>query len=284
MLISTVETTSRERLTYQPQARQAQPGQGRDRQGGRRYSLDQLLMRTGPLPPYTALLGLCADGRPYLFDLRNPKPGSILISGGGLCGKTALLKTVLASAARLNPPEKVKFGVLSARPEEWDDFLTGRHCLGVLPVGAEGAGALIEDLANLCLRRMANPDANRPEPVLVLAIDDLPALQRAQPGESMESLAWLAECGPGCGIWVLATRCAGQNPPEPGESFHTRIFGQYAQEEGLPGAGFDIPDLEPGQFALPSARGWLRFWSPMMEPFNSTARGNAAEILPGGAA
>jgi hypothetical protein len=283
MLISTLETTSRERPAYPVELRQERPLQEQGRPAARRYTLDQLLKRTGPLPPYTALLGLCADGRPYLFDLRNPKPGSILISGGGLCGKTALLKTVLASAALLNPADKVRFGVLSARPEEWDDFLTGRHCLGVLPAEAEAAAPLIEDLANLCLRRMA-PPAARPEPVLLLAIDDLHALQRSQPAEVMDNLAWLAENGPESGIWVLATRCAGQRPAEPRNSFRTRIFGQNAQEPGLPEETFDIPDLELGQFALPTARGWLRFWSPMSDNITTTSRAKAVEILPGGVA
>ncbi len=56
-------------------------------------------------PPYAALLGACEDGLPFLFDLTNPAPGAVLVTGDAAGGKTRLLHSILHSACRMNTPE-----------------------------------------------------------------------------------------------------------------------------------------------------------------------------------
>jgi hypothetical protein len=218
MLISTAEVASRERLEYQVILEDAHPYQPVQAEPAIRFSLEQLLKRTGPLPPYTALLGICTDGRPYLFDLTNPASGSILINGGSQCGKTNLMRIVLASICRLDPAVNVRFGVLSAEPTEWTDFLTDQHCLGVLDGGEDASASLIEDLAAIVMRRqstglglegVSRPQKTQDGPVLLLAVDDLSYLKHNQPGRRFELLCWLAQTGPQYGVRVLATMRTG---------------------------------------------------------------------------
>lgn len=278
MIWTPVEAASEEQLEFQIEEQEPLETEQTVEQAEYHFPLDQLLRRTGPLPPYTALLGICADGRPYLFDLNNPKPGSILISGGSRCGKTSLLRALLASICRLNPPEKVKFGVLAKQEDEWCDFLDTSHCVGLLPAGDRSAIEIIEDFASIVVQRqelLARPDFDgrfqdeQDGPILLLAVDDLVALKRTLSENSFNLLCWLAYYGPQCGVWVLATLSAGQlrsEQPVFHSHFRTRMFGSTAGTESNPMGPEATPNLEPGQFALQTSRGWVRFWSPFVEP------------------
>jgi len=72
--------------------------------------------RLGPVPPYSALIGMCEDGLPFLFDLDDPSAGSILMIGDENSGKTRLMQTILLSASALNPPERRMFSVITSNP------------------------------------------------------------------------------------------------------------------------------------------------------------------------
>ena len=82
-------------------------------------SLREIMRRISNLPADTAVLGLGEDGLPLLFDLRDPRPGSILILGDKFSGKTKLLQTIALSLILRNQAEQVQFAVLCGKPEQW---------------------------------------------------------------------------------------------------------------------------------------------------------------------
>jgi hypothetical protein len=275
MLISTAEVASKERLEYQVILDEAHPYHPVQAEPAIRFSLEQLLKRTGPLPPYTALLGICTDGRPYLFDLTNPTSGSILINGGSQCGKTNLMRAALASIGRLNPAVNVRFGVLSAEPVEWADFLNDPHCLGVLDGGEEASASLIEDLAAIVMKRqnagmgmggVSRLQKTQDGPALLLVVDDLAYLKHNQPGQRFDLLCWLAQAGPQYGVRVLATMRTSLLQSEQAEirsHFRTLMYGQA--EWGENPIHTAALTLEPGQFAHQTGNRWVQFCSPAMQ-------------------
>ena len=79
--------------------------------------LSEILDQTGPLPPHSVILGICEDGLPFLFDLTNPAPGSLLIVGDEGSGKSRLVRSVLASAMQLSKPNQLSFSIITkSRP------------------------------------------------------------------------------------------------------------------------------------------------------------------------
>jgi hypothetical protein len=233
-------------------------------------SLAGLLKQIGPQPPYSALIGLCEDGLPFLFDLSDPNPGSILIAGDGQSGKTRLLQSILASAGALNEPEKVCFYMITPRLDEAPWMEENAHCLDVFAPHERASSALILDFAAVANQRRSGREAG---PVMVLAIDDLAALCNQMDDKVTRYLQWLIEYGPQSGVWTVATLEAGQIRQVDRRllpKFGTRLIGKIASP-ALANHLTGYPDpvaesLERGrQFCVLFGNEWIRFWIPGME-------------------
>jgi len=110
--------------------------------GGTAFSLREIHARISDLPAETAVLGLAEDGLPLLFDLRNPRPGSIMLLGDKFSGKTRALQTIVQSLILRNRAEQVQFVVLSGKPEQWQPFMqTGTGYFRCLYCNYERAAA-----------------------------------------------------------------------------------------------------------------------------------------------
>jgi hypothetical protein len=81
-------------------------------------SLAGLIRKIGPQPPYSALVGLCEDGLPFLLDLSDPVPGAVLIAGDPSSGKTRLLQSLLASVGVFSGPQELSYTLITSRPQE----------------------------------------------------------------------------------------------------------------------------------------------------------------------
>jgi hypothetical protein len=233
-------------------------------------SLYTLLEKCGPLPPLSALIGLCEDGLPFFFDLSDPDPGSILIAGDAQSGKTRLLKAVLASICILNLPQEVSFSLITPELGELADIAGEEHCQGAVSPYDQAASALIIDYSSLVEQRLNGHQAGG---VLVLAIDDLPSLVGHSDYETTRHLNWLLKNGPACGVWVLATirpGPSGQVGQEIIDSFGTRLIGKIASaNRAAQICGYSDPVgdslISGGQFATLSGNEWVRFWIPAVE-------------------
>jgi hypothetical protein len=230
-------------------------------------SLAELIRKIGPQPAYSALIGLCDDGMPFMFDLSDPSPGSILIAGDRKSGKTRLLQAVLASISALNGPDEVCYYMITPRPEENQVLYHQGHCLDILSPDEQSASALVLDFAEIANQRRSGRELG---PVTLLAIDDLSALDYYMDDKVTRYLQWLLEYGPKVGVWVIGTvesegsrRIDRRLIP----AFGTRLIGQISSlsHAGLL-SGYPDPiveTLESGkQFCILYGSEWIRFWIP----------------------
>jgi hypothetical protein len=241
-------------------------------------SLTELLDTLTEPPQYAALLGACEDGLPFLFDLSNPAPGAILVTGDAAGGKTSLLRSILHSASRLNSPQQLSFDVIARQPDEYIDLDELEHCDAVLAVEEPAAADLISELVQIVeTRKRSHPQ----DPAMILVIDDLAALLSFLDEESFSRLYWLIRHGPRYQVWTLATLAseqASQLDPRFLSAFRTRLFG-YMHDERLAqqlasDAGIATRDLEKGrQFYVPYGGEWLRFWICRVEGSNPGGAG-----------
>jgi len=228
-------------------------------------TLETVLSELKDPPEFSALLGLCEDGLPFLLDLTNPAPGAILLTAGAASGKTELIHSLLVSAARMNQPEQVVFSVIAAQPEEYLDIGQLEHCQEVFPVEDPAVDGLIADLVALVeARKRDGPQG----PALILAIDDLAALLPFLDEQAFSSLYWLIRHGPRYRVWTLAALPSAQVDQIEARyltAFRTRLFGHMLDERLARTLANDddlaTRDLERGrQFFIPFDGSWLRCW------------------------
>lgn len=227
------------------------------------YALSELMDRLGPLPPCSALMGVCEDGLPFLLDLADPSPGSILVIADEGSGKTSLLRAILTSASALNRPEQVSFTLLTPIPGEFETLSDLDNCRAVLSAYDRTASELIVELSELTEQRKNMRNQGTVE---ILAIDDLAALVQNNDYEVNTRLRWLIAYGPQAAIWPIATIKTGQLwRIRDGiyEAFGTTFVGRTSSSQLPSGLGSTTMRLEiPGVFTAPLGDEWIRFWIP----------------------
>lgn len=228
-----------------------------------KISLHDLLNRLGPLPPYSAMIGVCEDGLPYLLDLADPSPGSILAVADEYCGKTRLLQAILASASALNAAEQVSFTVLAPNPGEYEMLHGLDSCSGVISAFDRAASEVVVELAELADQRI---NGRGHGPIEILAIDDLAAFMQNNDYEVNCYLNWLIANGPHGAVWPISAINTGQLwRIRDGllEAYGTIFVGRTSSYQLTDGA-LTVPDyLEiPGVFNAWMGEEWMRFWVP----------------------
>lgn len=228
-------------------------------------SLPALLQQIGGLPDNAIVLGVCTDGLPFILDLTNPAPGSILIAGDRHPHSLRLLDSMLVSAGLLNRASKVSYDLLCEAGEVSLQACTLANCNQVFDISDSSAAERICTLAALAeQRRRTSPRG----PVLILAIEDLGALTSQLNDEDFARLYWLVKHGPRARVWVIANLYA-----EDAElvderllcAFRTRLIG--ATHDPLRAAYLagddqvEAASLEPGrQYGVPFGEDWLNVW------------------------
>jgi hypothetical protein len=223
--------------------------------------LNDVLDEIGILPSDQLPLGIASDGLPLLLNLRDPAPGPLLILADQGSGKTHFLQVLTRAAIRLLSAEKTHYAVLTEFPDEWQDFQSAPHSLGISSIYDDSTSELLYKLA--CQAETGK--TNYSTLVLFDGFHAVPYLEAAE----QENLLYLLQYGPQAGIWPVVSMNAPHalKMPEWLSYFHSRIFGRIAHAEiaseltPLPGAGLDT--LFPGaQFCLRQKAHWLRFWLP----------------------
>jgi len=234
-------------------------------------SLPVLLQQIGGLPEYALLLGVCGDGLPFVLDLTNPAPGSILIAGDRHPDSLQLLDAMLVSAGILNRASKVNYDLLYEAGALSLQACSLANCNQVFDISDASAAERICSLAALVeQRRRTTPRG----PVLILAIEDLAALARQLNEDDFAKLFWLVKHGPRARVWVIANLYA-EDAEQIDErllaAFRTRLIG--ATHDPLLAAylagddQIETANLQPGrQYGVPFGEDWLTIW--VCEPDN----------------
>jgi len=225
-------------------------------------TLDSVLADVSPLPHEAMFFGVASDGLPVLLNLHDPTPGPMLIVGDAGSGKTRFLQTAAQSVSKTHSSKDVQFGVITNRPDEWNEIANTPHKAGVFSAHHSGAQDFLLSLAS-----WAHSNKNDRQSVLLL-IDDLEAVASLD-FDALQNLRWLLLRGPARRVWPIIT----MNADRYGQviswipSFRTRVFGRIENARVAAALGADdasgVDRLEAAiQFSLRERRDWLRFWLP----------------------
>ncbi len=191
-------------------------------------TLSEFIRKIPGAPKRTGVLGQTTDGLPLLFNLTDPRPGSLLVVSDRSSRKTTLLKVLAASLAQLNRPEAVRFAVISSQPAEWreleDRFPS--HFMNITPDQGQAAEDLIYHLCDLVEARQNGMHIGT---AYVLLFDGLDSLVKMDV-DLRSNFEWLVRCGARQQIWPVASLDSRDFMANIRftELFKTRIVGQVA--------------------------------------------------------
>jgi hypothetical protein len=237
-------------------------------------SINQVLSTMPDLPPGTVLLGQCTDGLPFLFDLRHPDGGPILVSGDQGSGKLRQLQVLVQSAIQLHAPHELQIAVITPTPEDWESFLLApgqvRHTLAVQAWYERQAVELVKDLVRLVEDRRTGRRLNAH---VLLILDDLTALQDWD-YEAQVAFHWLLEYGAQSSVWPIASieSSLAKDMRYWVDIFRTRLIGRindpeqaaYLSMYGGNLAGKLTTDVE---FSAWLGQEWMAYQVPVAEGF-----------------
>ena len=203
-------------------------------------TLSQIIDKLPQAPPLSALLGIgLRDGRPLLLRIASPDVAHILVSGTTGCGKTALMRAVVASLAWHNETG-IHLYIIDPTGRGYNDLAWLPH----LPLHAVISD--IEDATDVIQMLVTRMDRHEEDTRALIVIDELADLILAGGQPILEGLTRLTQRGRGAGLHVLAGT---QKPTASAigslvkSNFPTRIVGRVLSAEdakvasGRPGTG-----------------------------------------------
>lgn len=234
-------------------------------------SLLAVCARLERIPASAAVIGLDERGTPLLLALSSPDVAHVLIAGATGSGKTVLLRSILTSLAMHSHLGDVQFVLIDPKRRGFAPFTGLPHLLW--PVLSE-PGEVAERLTWLSGEMLRRDREGITAPRLVVAIDELAEVLRADGGEAAEALTRLTQRGREAGIHVIA---ATQKPtsallgPLMKANFPVRLVGSVASPDdarvaaGLPGTQAERL-LGRGDFLLVVRGQFCRFQAAHVGP------------------
>jgi hypothetical protein len=233
--------------------------------------LAQFLNRFSRLPRLTLPIGINEDCNPVLFDLKDPRPGPILVIGDDPEGNTNFLRLLASAVDASESASDTKFMVITPQPEQWNGWIKAlkdpERCLGVLSSEDGEADEWVIRLAERVEQRLNGRHMNGP---ILFMIDNFEFITHTDTDVRL-NFEWLCTNGPDTQIWPVFTLPTMQ-ALEMGRwirYFRTRLIGKIIN----PAAGrlnifggLDTQDFDPKrQFAIRIQDRWLNFWLPIFD-------------------
>lgn len=159
--------------------------------------LEMVLANHAPLPKDALFLGQADDGLPVLLNLLDPAPGPLLIQGDSGSGKTEFIRAVAAGIELCHDEKMVQYGVVTARPHEWDDLPPSPHRIGIFSAHERVCCDFI-----MSLNTWAH--SNRSDQSVILFWDGLDVVNQLDM-EMVDNFRWMLLRGPAKKVWPIVT-------------------------------------------------------------------------------
>jgi hypothetical protein len=234
--------------------------------------LAQFLSRFSHLPKLTLPIGINEDCNPVLFDMKDPRPGPILVIGDDPEANTNFLRLLASAVDASEAASDTKFMVITPQPEQWKAWIGALKvpecCLGVLSIEDGEADEWVIRLAERVEQRLNGRHMNGP---ILFMIDNFEFITHTDTDVRL-NFEWLCNNGPDAQIWPVFTLPTIQ-ALEMGRwirYFRTRLIGRITN----PAAGrlsiyggLNTEDFDSKrQFAIRIQDRWLSFWLPILDP------------------
>jgi hypothetical protein len=229
-----------------------------------------LLQKCDYVPRQTAVLGLCADGFPMMFDLTDSRPGSILITSEIEDANRNLLQIIVKTGCFYNSVDDFAFSVVTTCPEAWQTLLEDSqiqpHLLKILPAWEEKACEWIIHEAERAEQRHMGRHVGGPRLLLIDGFEHIAKMDF----DVQRNLDWLMHYGPEVKVWLVASLESNQLETMNDwlNIFQTWITGRLNQADNRLSEirSISIPHLtEHNQFAIALQNRWLSFDVPELE-------------------
>ena len=152
-----------------------------------------------PIPPATAILGLAEDGAPLLIRLPSPDVAHILVAGTTGSGKTVLLQAMILSLAMTNTPDNLALVLIDPKRAAFSLFHGLPHLARPVISEMEETTEALTSLVHLMEKR-----ASKPNPRIVVVIDELADLLMVGGSQVQHALTRLTQRGREAGIHLVA--------------------------------------------------------------------------------
>jgi hypothetical protein len=236
------------------------------------YSFDNLVRQFPNIPEATAFLG--KSGRmPVLFDLEDPRPGSILMVNDHLPSIRKLMTVLMRSLVTYSQPSSLQFITISHYPQKWMETIQDfdpqyLYCAGVSGDFEDAAEDWIHYLAKKADDRISGRNTG---PAAILFIDDCDLINQLDI-QARQNYAWLLNHGAAARIWVVSGLDLRKNPGlhQPFDQYKTRIFGHIDRNLASNYSKW-LPDgllesLHPERnFITKINSNWVSFWAPKLQ-------------------
>jgi S-DNA-T family DNA segregation ATPase FtsK/SpoIIIE len=171
------------------------------RADGRPVRLLPMLRELGHLPPLTACLGLCDDGRPLLIRLPSPDVAHVLIAGTTGSGKTELMRAMTASLALGNRQAALQLALIDPKGRGLGPLAALPHLMAPLTSTPQAVLRLLERLVEEMMRR---DEEGVSTPHIVIVVDELADLLMTGGKEAEALLTRIAQRGREAGLHLVA--------------------------------------------------------------------------------
>lgn len=215
------------------------------------------------LPAHTAVLGVCDDHLPVLFDLSDAESGAPIVLANARSGKTMLLQTWLRTAFEFDRAGTLRATVIASRPEEWSKMSQMQNCSQIAAPGTPEALAALSAVVETIQQRLERRGRIQPQMVF---FDDLAFLPGARTDFQL-AVDQILRLGPQVNIWPMAALSTGQ-ALEMGRwvrHFRVRVLGNMPNSAAMRLGAFDGLDAEGliprRQFAVRVSGAWMSFQS-----------------------
>jgi hypothetical protein len=204
---------------------------------------------------FCVALGFDQWRTPAVVDLKQHP--TVLFVGPTRKGKTSGMKSAVFALAQANPPEQLRFVVLSQKRYDWTAFENAKACLGVVSDPDEAVAVMVWGAKWLLQQRAKH---GRPGTAVLFVIDDLVNLLKRAPGIA-HPMGEIASMGGGVHLFqFISTQHAGSKAGTGGSDIEDNITARVvykpssassgARSAGLGGLGLDSLSAHKGDCLL----------------------------------